>query len=317
MLLTVRDLIGAEGRVETPACFERVHREWMERMSGRGLAAGTLRGKEGSSRRFLAWLAATGVAEVSALRTGDVFAYLAGHARLAASTRSELLFFLREYLGFLVACCGVDPALAGLFPVILVNKDEVLPSVFTPAEVRRMLAALDQAGGCARRDRAVVLLAVQLGLRAGDIKGLRFEHIDWRLARLSLVQAKTGVRVDLPLPDECLFALLDYWRNERPCSDDPHVFLKSRPPGGPLGRSDTFHQLVSGCFARAGVDVAGRHHGLHSLRHSVAVSMLSGGTPYPVVGGVLGHASADTTRRYLRVDVERLRPLCLEVPDAR
>ena len=45
--------------------------------------------------------------------------------------------------------------------------------------------------------------------------------------------------------------------------------------------------------------------------------MLGSGTAYPVIGAVLGHADANTTRRYLRVDVAHLRPLALEVPDAR
>jgi site-specific recombinase XerD len=43
--------------------------------------------------------------------------------------------------------------------------------------------------------------------------------------------------------------------------------------------------------------------------------MLESGTPYPVIGAVLGQADANTTRRYLRVDVAHLRRLALEVPD--
>ena len=67
----------------------------------------------------------------------------------------------------------------------------------------------------------------------------------------------------------------------------------------------------------AALEVAGRHRGLHALRHSAAVGMLAAGSAYPVIGAVLGHADANTTRRYLRVDVTHLRPLALEVPDGR
>ena len=73
---------------------------------------------------------------------------------------------------------------------------------------------------------------------------------------------------------------------------------------------------MTGCLARAGVEVSGRHRGLHALRHSVAVGMLESGTAYPVIGAVLGHVEANTTRRYLRVDLTHLRLLALEVPDA-
>ena len=67
-------------------------------------------------------------------------------------------------------------------------------------------------------------------------------------------------------------------------------------------------------FADAGVETAGKHHGMHSLRHSAASNMLSGGTPYPTISSVLGHSSANVTKRYLSIDVESLRPLALEVP---
>ena len=66
----------------------------------------------------------------------------------------------------------------------------------------------------------------------------------------------------------------------------------------------------------AGVEPAGRHHGMHSLRHSAATNMLAGDVPYPVISGVLGHSNANTTRKYLAVDVERLRAMSLEVPRA-
>jgi integrase len=303
-------------RTEAPACFAAVHKAYSDSLAQRGLAAATREGKRGASRRFLAFTASAGVTRIAELRAGDVFAYLSSFADAAASTRAEVLFFLREYLRFLVARFGADRSLGDLFPVILVNKDEVLPSVYSPNEIRRALAALDQTGPCARRDRAVVLLAAQLGLRAGDIRQLRYDQIDWRLSRLSLVQTKTGVRVDLPLPDECRFALLDYLKNSRPVRHDPHVFIRSRAPFGPYCNSETFHRVISSAFERAGVDVAGRHRGLHALRHSAAVAMLATGATLPTVSGVLGHSSQETTRRYLKVGVEELRPLALEVPDA-
>ena len=70
-------------------------------------------------------------------------------------------------------------------------------------------------------------------------------------------------------------------------------------------------------LADAGVETAGKHRGMHSLRHSAATNMLSGGTPYPTISSVLGHSSVNVTKRYLSIDVESLRPLALEVPTCR
>ncbi len=286
-------------------------------LAGRGLAEGTVRAKTGMLRRFLAFLAESGVAEVAALSIADVSAYVRSLAPLAASSRAGHLYFLREYLRFTVREHGADPVLGVMFPVIVTDRDAVLPSVYRPGEVAGALAEAGNRSESPLRDRAVMLLASLLGLRSGDIKGLRFDQIDWANRRLSVVQRKTGRRLDLPLPEECAFAIIDYWKNERAEVGAPQVFLRRRAPHQPPVAGNHFHQVVAGCFARAGVEVSGRHRGLHALRHSAAVGMLESGTPYPVIGAVLGHADANTTRRYLRVDLTHLRALALEVPDAR
>ena len=167
-----------------------------------------------------------------------------------------------------------------------------------------------------RRDRAVFLLAAVLGLRVGDIAGLRLNQIDWRAQRISLPQAKTQTQVDLPMPAEVKFALLDYLKHDRPASSDEHVFVRTMAPYGPHPSPRALYHVVANAFTRAGIDVSGRRHGPHALRHSLAVRMLGDNTPYPVIGAVLGHAGVESTRTYLRVDIEHLRPLALEVPDA-
>jgi integrase len=304
-------------RILVPEIFTAEFDVYAVSLMGCGLADATVRGKTGMLRRFLAFLAGLGVREVAALRVADVSAYVRSLAPLAASSRAGQLYFLREYLRFAVREHGADPVLRAMFPVIVTDKDAVLASVYRPGEVAAALAEAGNGSESPLRDRAVMLLASLLGLRSGDIQGLLFDQIDWANRRLSLVQRKSGRRLNVPLPDECALAIVDYWRNERPEVGDPHLFLRHRAPHQPPVAGNHFHQVAAGCFARAGVEVSGRHRGLHALRHSVAVGMLESGTPYPVIGAVLGHADANTTRRYLRVDVAHLRPLALEVPDGR
>jgi integrase/recombinase XerD len=310
-------LRAGRGRIPVPEVFTAQFDVYAAWLAGRGLAEVTMRGKNGMLRRFLAFLAGLGVREVAALRVADVSTYVRSLAPMAASSRAGQLYFLREYLRFAVGQHGADPALGAMFPVIVTDRDAVLPSVYRPGEIAGALTEAGNGSESPLRDRAVMLLASLLGLRSGDIKGLRFDQIDWANRRLSLVQHKTGRRLDLPLPQECALAIIDYWKNERPEVGDPQVFLRHRAPHQPPVAGNHFHQVVAGCFARAGVEVSGRHRGLHALRHSAANGMLESGVPYPVIGAVLGHADANTTRRYLRVDVAHLRPLALEVPDGR
>lgn len=144
---------------------------------------------------------------------------------------------------------------------------------------------------------------------------MRLRNVDWRARELSFTQAKTGRPVRVPLPDEVMLALADYLRSERPGSGDDHVFLHHRAPHGSFaGGSNSFHDVATRAFDRAVVDTSGKHHGMHSLRHSAATNMLADGTGYPVISGILGHSNANTTRRYMAVDIEALRRLSLEVP---
>lgn len=310
-------LRAGSGRIRVPEVFTAEYEVYAASLAGRGLAEATVRGKTGMLRRFLAFLAGSGVQEMEMLSAMDVSDYVRSLASMAASSRAGQLYFLREYLRFAVRQHGADRALGAMFPVIVTDKDAVLPSVYRRGEVAGALAEAGNASESPLRDRVVMLLASLLGMRSGDIKGLRFDQIDWANRRLSLIQHKSGQRLDLPLPEECALAIIDYWKNERRQVGDPHLLVRQRAPHQPPTAGNHFHQVVAGCFDRAGVETAGRHRGLHSLRHSVAVGMLEAGTPYPVIGAVLGHADANTTRRYLRVNVADLRPLALEVPNGR
>ncbi len=310
-------LRAGRGKILVPEVFVADFEVYAASLAGRGLAEGTVRAKTGMLRRFLVFLGERGVAEVATLSVADVSAYVASLAPMAASTRAGQLYFLREYLRFAVGKHGADPALGAMFPVIVTDKDAVLPSVYRAGEVAGALAEAGNGSQSPLRDRAVMLLASVLGLRSSDIKALRFDQIDWGNRRLSLLQGKTGRRLDLPLPEECALAIVDYWKNERPDVEDLQVFLRHKAPHQPPAAGNHFHQVVTRCFDRAGVEVSGRHRGLHALRHSAAVGMLDARTAYPVIGAVLGHAEANTTRRYLRVDLAHLRPLALEVPDGR
>ena len=67
-------------------------------------------------------------------------------------------------------------------------------------------------------------------------------------------------------------------------------------------------------FKLAGVDTKGKHHGLHSLRHSLATNLFESGTPVNEIAVILGHTSAASTKAYVWSDIERLRIAALEVP---
>lgn len=188
-----------------------------------------------------------------------------------------------------------------------------IPSVYTEEEVERMIRSIDRGSSQGKRDYAMVLLAARYGLRVSDIIGLRFANLDWESDKICIIQKKTEKRVTLPLSEEVGEALIDYIRHGRPEVDSPCVFLTAQAPYKPLG-SNILISRIKDCAARANIVVSGRKAGPHALRHSLATNLLKASTSLPVISEILGHSSTESTKTYLRVNMDLLRQCALDVP---
>lgn len=295
---------------ELPDRFRHVFDAYVALLQQRNLARSTIRGQSSLIRKFMMGLRINDFAD---LCMEDVTAHIEACSWMTAQSRAGILYAIRALATWAAGEGLCSPAVAAAMPIIPGHKHGALPSAYSVSEVAAMVAATD--ARCPKRDRAMLLLASVLGMRAGDIRALRLGSLDWRALEIRFTQAKTGNPVRLPLPEEVILALADYLRNERPKNPDDHVFLHHRAPHDSFEDAvNAFHYVATGAYVRASVDTAGKHHGMHSLRHSAATNMLSGNTPYPVISGILGHSNANTTRKYMAIDIERLRFLSLEVP---
>jgi len=108
--------------------------------------------------------------------------------------------------------------------------------------------------------------------------------------------------------------MIDYMKNSRPSSDDPHIFIRHRAPFIAFAAGYVFWSTINKYMDTAGISINNRKHGLHSMRHSLASNLLKQNTPFPVITSVLGHENSNTTKLYLRIDIEQLRSVALEVP---
>lgn len=293
-----------------PQRFQQVFAAYISHLEQRGLSCATQRGQTSVIRKFMMGLS---IDRFSALSVSDIALHMEACSWMTAQTRAVMLYIIRAFAKWAASEGLCSPGVAAAMPVIPGHKHAALPSAYAVSEVAAVVAAPGEE--CPKRDRAMLLLSSILGLRAGELRGLCLGDIDWRGREVSITQSKTGHHLRLPLPEEVMLAVADYLRNERPQSPDEHVFLHHRAPHASFEEtSNSFHHVATGAYARALVNTAGKHHGMHSLRHSAATNLLSGGTAYPVISGILGHSNANTTRRYMAIDVENLRRLCLEVP---
>ena len=199
--------------------------------------------------------------------------------------------------------------------ILQVRCRKTIPSVYDQSEIKTMLDSLNKAGAVGIRNYAMVLMAAQLGMRASDICGLKFENLHWEKSTVEFVTQKTGKATVLPLTADVGNAIIKYLKEVRPASPDSHVFLRMQAPHTKLNPA-AMHSIVTKAFRDADIVVNhGRRHGPHALRASLATSMLENETPLPVISEALSHSTTDTTKIYLKVDMHHLRPLALDVPD--
>lgn len=200
-----------------------------------------------------------------------------------------------------------------LFPVIFTNKRERILSFYSPNEIRRLVSSVDRTTMYGKRDFAVILLAVELGIRSGDIVRLKLSDIHWEHNTIEFTQYKTKLFNQLPLLENIKYALLNYLKYSRPTNQSDLVFIGIRNGGHQLTNT-LIHQIVSKYLRKAGIDISERKHGPHAMRHSLASNLLHNNTPMNIIKEVLGHSNINTTRIYLNIDIDTLRTVALEVP---
>lgn len=207
--------------------------------------------------------------------------------------------FLR-YLSGLQLCSA---ALADAVPAVAGWRLASTPRYLLPAQVDQVLARCDCSTADGLRDRAIVLLASRLGLRAQDIAELALEDLDFEAATLS-VAGKNRRQCLLPLPQDVGDALIAYLEHARPNSSSRRVFVRKKPPHDGLNSSVDISRCVKRALLRAGI--VRSPSGAHLLRHSAAFRLLLEGATLEGIGTLLRHASLDTTAIYAKVDLTAL-----------
>ena len=276
----------------------------------------TLRVQRQHLDAFLGHIHQHGVAQVAAIAPGHLSGFIRARCHLATRSVALSISTLRSFLRVGFAQGWLPSDLSADVPTVHVRPDAKIPSVWTDAEVDALLAAVDIASPIGKRDRAILLLACRLGMRAGDIRTLTLDAIQWATARIRFSQQKTGTSIDLPMSDEIAEALIDYLRHGRPATVRREVFLRGHAPFEPFGSNNNLHGVVTRYRRLAGVELKPKtRRGLHSLRHTLATRLLARGVPLETIGTVLGHHSLDVTRRYTKVDLDGLRAAALELPE--
>ena len=276
----------------------------------RGLAGETIKHYERVGRLFLsAQLDLRGV-EVGHLSAADVSSFLRRECpRHSTAWAKYLVAGLRALLRYLQFAGLTNTSLASAVPGVAGWRLSSLPRGVDASVVRRLLATCDRRRVVDRRDYAILMLLVRLGLRAAEVAALELDDLDWHHGEI-LIRGKGHRHECLPLPPEVGEALVAYLRSPRRCPGKcRRLFLRVIAPWGGLASTGVQAVVQAACVRAALPRV-----GAHCLRHTVATELLRAGASLPEVAQVLRHRSLDTTAIYAKVDRNALRRLAQPWP---
>ncbi|HZM77077.1 MAG TPA: tyrosine-type recombinase/integrase [Candidatus Limnocylindrales bacterium] len=183
------------------------------------------------------------------------------------------------------------------------RHDRAIVSYLTGPETDALLAAPDRTTWHGRRDHALLLTAVQTGLRLSELTGLTIQDVTTTTPGAAVHTTGKGRKQRAtPLTAQTV-ATLRAWLPEAGGEPSGPAFPTRR---GTRMSADAVQRLVAkhaGTAATACPSITSKHVTPHTLRHTAAMTLMNAGVDTSVIALWLGHNSAVTTHIYLHADM--------------
>lgn len=300
-----------------PVCrvYETLMDEFWREMLKK-LSPGTVRVGMVIVRQFLYFLEQSGTTDASCITTENIMDFVRQEAPNHKSSMAKLLRTMKKFICFLRSERIVDLDVDRFLENAGRCRQKALPC-FTDDELRLIFGQIDRSTDKGRRDYAIFLISLRLGLRASDISKLKLPDINWKEKTVRVVQKKTKTALELPLPVDVGNAVADYILHSRYKTDSPYVFVRLRrtPSDTPIDPT-AFNGYLRKYMEAAGMERTGWDgKSFHALRRTAGTKMVTSGVPVSTVAQVLGHGSIESSKRYISLDTERLKECCLNLGD--
>ena len=299
------------GRVEEPAVPRHPYAAEIEAFTAwmrteRGLSEKTIYSRCQAVAEFLNRLAGRNV-PLAVVEMADVDEFIAAKTASGSCKRATINNYARYVRAFLAfgedrGLCGSGLA-GGIIPS-RIYKDDPIPAGVSRDDVRRLLAGTEGERPGDKRDRAILMLLIGYGLRAGEVCDLHLDDLDWEQETIRVRRSKPGRTDFYPLSRGVGLAILRYLVDVRPQRPERSLFLTLRAPRRPL-RTSAVSVIVRRRLGRLGLKT--KRRGAHGLRHAAAQRLLDHGLSMKAVGDYLGHHRIASTSVYAKVHLEALR----------
>jgi integrase/recombinase XerD len=280
----------------------------------RGVGPATIEPSVVTVRAFLDWQFGNSRVSWTRVQAGDIWRFASHHVRgLKPRYAKVRLGCLRRFLRFAVMKGACSPQIEAAVPKVAAYGDSPRPAILSDQQRRQLLASFPRRLPEGKRNYAMTLCMLDLGLRSAEVIRMRLPDIDWRRRMLHIPKTKTGRGRQLPIPKRVLSALKVYVMRARPANGlSDHVFVRHpRRRGHPLSRP-ALKEIVHRAYRRCGFPRS--WSGTHRLRHTFATRLYRRGIEIKPIADLLGHRWLDSTNRYTRVDLEALRALAQPWP---
>lgn len=296
-----------------PACFKSEYEAFCEELIYRGYSQATIESNTKKVQWLIMFMATQGITSTSDITIRHIENYLKTIENKAVKYVGVFLYVFRNFFSFLYERGYIVNDLAPMLPKVRTPRNASIPYVWSKDDIKKLLCAIDREDPKGKRDYAILLIAIRLGLRIGDIRSLKKSSIDWNRKTINLKMAKTGQPIELPLLKDIGWAIIDYLQNGRPITISECLFVRHRAPFNAFGGHNGFNKELHRYILKAGLNIPkGQRHGMHSLRSTLAGNMLEIKSPLPIISETLGHQSVNTTSIYLKIDIEGLRKCALD-----
>ncbi|MDT0264478.1 tyrosine-type recombinase/integrase [Jatrophihabitans lederbergiae] len=243
------------------------------------------------------------ITDLDAVTIGAFLQHLETNRGNTASTRNARLAAIHSLFRYAALR---DPEHAALIQRVLAippkRLDRAIVSYLTRPECDALIAAPDRTSWLGRRDHALLLLAIQTGLRVSELTGLTCANVHLETGAHVRCHGKGRKDRCTPLTRPTV-TVVRGWLAERRGSDNDPLFPSSR--SGPLSRDAVQRRVTK--HAKTARDhcpsLTAKTVTPHTLRHSCAMALLAGGVDVSVIALWLGHESTDVTQIYLHADM--------------
>lgn len=192
------------------------------------------------------------------------------------------------------------------------SKNSSLPIILSHEDRKKLDDYCFPNTAVGSRDRLILLLFSELGLRCNEVANICLSDIKWNHGTIVIRKTKTHVERELPVSSKLGTALENYVIHYRPKDLEDILLFKSKNRTNEPATVENIRGAIRRLYEKNGI--VGWHVGTHALRRTVGSQLYKVGNDLKTVADFLGHESVSATKAYVRTDMESLKKVASSWP---